>query len=196
MRTKEQILEWLNKQYWKKEFYEASLLHGDIRVGYNYDKNFLRNAFCWDETAQGGDIWFDRDEKYQNWYDSENRPFSWEKYCEQNPVTYDDWYITGACETLKCGGPRERDTDWDVATMSKELCNAFIAYMKLIQLRNAWIKDENSSPCVHKILFIGDRMQVITYPNSVKGLSFSSLATVNDFIVTFKELLEAAKPLL
>lgn len=52
MKTREQILEWLDKQYWKKEFYEASLLHGNIRAGYNYDKNFLRDAFCWDETAQ------------------------------------------------------------------------------------------------------------------------------------------------
>lgn len=196
MRTKEQILEWLNKQHWKKEFYEASLLHGDIRVGYNYDKNFLRNAFCWDETAQGGDIWFDRDEKYQNWYDSENRPFSWEKYCEQNPVTYDDWYITGACETLKCGGLRERDTDWDVATMSKELCNAFIAYMKLIQLRNAWIKDCDDVNMSYRIIVLDSKIEFGNCCYYSTGLSFPTREMTLEFAKIFKDLLEIAKPLL
>lgn len=163
-----------------------------------YDKDFLRYAFAWGNTAQGADVWLDRDREYQIWYNSGNRPFSWEKYCEQNPVTCDDWYITGTCKTLKCGAPRERNTDWDVATMSKELCNAFIAYMKLIQLRNAWIEgfvvnDRNRKYC--KITYCMDKGFFLFWGEKI-GLSFPSPSMAQEFIETFKDLLETAKPLL
>ena len=187
MKTKEQILAWLDRQPWKWEFYEAAVsCDKACKIGYN--ENFMMSRFYWASTKQGLDVWKKRNEEYRKWYNAKDKPSSWEEYCDMdNPVLKSHILLTVRTdkkyELLKCGMP-------------DELCEAFSAYAKLMQLRNAWIKDENSSPCVHKILFIGDRMQVITYPNSVKGLSFSSLATVNDFIVTFKELLEAAKPLL
>ncbi len=189
MKTKEQILRWLDKQPWKSEFYESAVLSNRV-CKINYNENFMRR-FDWAFTKQGSCVWAKRNIEYLEWYNSTNamdKPMSWEEYCDMdNPVLKSHILLTVRTdkkyELLRCGMP-------------DELCEAFSAYAKLMQLRNAWIKDENSSPCVHKILLIGDYIQIITYPNSVKGLSFSSLATANDFVVIFKDLLETAKPLL
>ena len=186
MKTKEQILAWLDKQPWKYEFYEAAVL-SDRACLINYNKNFL-HKFEWSLTKQGFNVWRERNEEYLKWYDAKDKPRSWEDYCDMdNPVIKSFILLTAQTnkkyELLKCGMP-------------DELCEAFSAYAKLIQLRNAWIKNDEPSPCVHKIFVLGDSMKVITYLNDVKGLSFSSLATANDFIYTFKDLLEEAKPLL
>ena len=186
MKTKEQILAWLDKQPWKYEFYEAAVL-SDRACLINYNKNFL-HKFEWSLTKQGFNVWRERNEEYLKWYDAKDKPSSWEEYCDMdNPVLKSHIQLTVYTEKkrefLKCG-------------MSDELCEAFAAYVKLMQLRNAWIKDEDSSHYVHKIFVLGDSVKVITYPNDVKGLSFSSFTTANDFIYTFKDLLEKAKPLL
>lgn len=186
MKTKEQILAWLNRQPWKYEFYEAAVL-SDRACLINYNKNFL-HKFEWSLTKQGFNVWRERNEEYLKWYDAKDKPRSWEEYCDMdNPVLKSFILLTAQTdkkyELLKCGMP-------------DELCKAFLAYTKLMQLRNAWIKNDEPSPCVHKIFVLGDSVKVITYPNVVKGLSFSSLATANDFIYTFKDLLEEAKPLL
>ena len=186
MKTKEQILAWLDRQSWKYEFYEAAVL-SDRACLINYNKNFLHN-FEWSLTKQGFNAWRERNEEYLKWYDAKDKPRSWEDYCDMdNPVIKSFILLTAQTnkkyELLKCGMP-------------DELCKAFSAYAKLMQLRNAWIKNDEPLPCVHKIFVLEDSVKVITYPNDVKGLSFSSLATANDFIYTFKDLLEEAKPLL
>lgn len=186
MKTKKQILEWLDKQSWKNEFYENCFKH---RIAeYEYSEDFIITPFNWDSTKQGYEYWDKINTEYRKWYRSNSKPRSWDEYCDMdNPVLKS--YIKMIVQTnkkweyLKCGMP-------------DELCKAFGAYAKLMQLRNAWIKNDEPSPCVHKIFVLGDSVKVITYPNDVKGLSFSSLATANDFIYTFKDLLEEAKPLL
>lgn len=186
MKTKEQILKWLNKQPWKNEFYEEAVLSNRI-CKINYNENLMRR-FDWAFTKQGSCVWMKRDEEYRKWYNAKDKPRSWDEYCDMdNPVLNSHIQLTvhtkKKWEYLKCGMP-------------DELCEAFAAYAKLMQLRNAWIKNDEPSPCVHKIFVLGDSVKVITYPDDVKGLSFSSLATANDFIYTFKDLLEEAKPLL
>lgn len=196
MKTKEQILEWLDKQSWKNKFYEAVILYGDKEM--DYDKDFLIYAFCWDETVEGKDVWLDRNKEYQKWYkSSSNPPRSWEEYCRQNPAKEDDWYISGACGVLKCNGKRERGTTADISIMSKELCEAFLAYMKLMQLRNAWVKNENLEelPTTYKILYQDGEFDVFREHTST-GLSFVSKEDAKEFAETFRELLNIAKPLL
>ena len=186
MKTKKQILEWLDKQSWKNEFYENCFKH---RIAeYEYSEDFIITPFNWDSTKQGYEYWDKINTEYRKWYRSNSKPRSWDEYCDMdNPVLKS--YIKMIVQTnkkweyLKCGMP-------------DELCKAFGAYAKLMQLRNAWIKDEDSSPCVHKILLLGDSVKVVTYPDDVKGLSFSSFETAYNFICTFKDLLETAKPLL
>lgn len=186
MKTKEQILAWLDRQPWKYEFYEAVVL-SDKACLINYNKNFL-HRFEWSLTKQGFNVWRERNEEYLKWYDVKDKPRSWEEYCDMdNPVLKSHIQLTVYTEKkreyLKCGMP-------------DKLCEAFVAYAKLMQLRNAWIKNDEPLPCVHKIFVLEDSVKVITYPDDVKGLSFSSFATANDFIYTFKDLLEEAKPLL
>lgn len=197
MKTKEQILEWLDKQPWKGEFYEEAFLCDNIVVGRVFSKYFICHAFDWGKTKQGESVWEARNEEYLRWYNSHDKPMSWEEYCKQNPAKEDDWFISGACGILKCNGKRERGTTADINIMSKELCEAFLAYMKLMQLRNAWVKNENLEelPNTYKILYQDGEFDVFRGHTST-GLSFVSKEDAKEFAETFRELLTIAKPLL
>lgn len=197
MKTKEQILEWLDKQPWKGEFYEATFLCDNIVVGRVFSKYFICHAFDWGKTKQGESVWEARNEEYLKWYNAKDKPMSWEEYCRQNPAKEDDWFISGACGILKCNGKRERGTTADINVMSKELCEAFLTYMKLMQLRNAWVKNENLEelPNTYKILYQDGEFDVFRGHTST-GLSFVSKEDAKEFAETFRELLNIAKPLL
>lgn len=194
MKTKEQILRWLDKQPWKCEFYEAAVL-SDRACKISYNTNLLILAFDWSITKQGSNVWKKRNEEYQKWYNSpNNRPQSWEEYCKQNPAKEDDWYISGACGVLKCNGKRERGTTADISIMSKELCEAFLAYMKLMQLRNAWVQDFGGV-LTYRLITIDDQLYIRSMTDT-NGLSFPTGKMAEVFMEIFKDLLEVAKPLL
>lgn len=187
MKTKEQILAWLDRQPWKYEFYEAAVL-SDRACLINYNKNFL-HKFEWSLTKQGFNVWRERNEEYLKWYDAKDKPRSWEDYCDMdNPVIKSFILLTAQTnkkyELLKCGMP-------------DELCEAFSAYAKLIQLRNAWVGDENldDSPVTYRILYQDNIFDVFQGHTST-GLSFLDKEEAKEFMVTFKDLLETAKPLL
>lgn len=186
MKTKEQILEWLDKQLWKCEFYEEAFIFGNEK---SYDSNFITNAFDWGFTSQGRDVWRIRNAEFMRWYDSKNRPLSWEEYCDMdNPVLKSYILLTVQTdkkyELLKCGMP-------------DELCEAFAAYAKLMQLRRAWVEDENLDElqATFKILYQDNKLSIFRV-NSSTGLSFSDALDAADFFNTFIDLLEVAKPLL
>ena len=84
MKTKEEILEWLDKQRWKAEFYKAVFLYGTEPM--HYDSFFIGKAFDWTKTKQGKDVWRKRDDEYLKWYVAE-KPLSWEMYCKLHPIT-------------------------------------------------------------------------------------------------------------
>lgn len=197
MKTKEQILEWLNKQPWKAEFYEEVFLSG-YKIFYNED--FILNAFCWIYTKSGATVWTKRNMDFLKWYDSDDKPMSWEEYCEQNPIEgMNECYIDGNCCiesvcTSSLGESRDADTDANV--MSKDLCEAFLAYMKLIQLRNAWVKDGDKTGCCFRILTEKDSIVRKMFLFCTRGLSFPTHEMAKEFMSTFFDLLEVAKPLL
>lgn len=122
---------------------------------------------------------------------------SWEEYCEHTPLTKTDCHISNNCEVLDCWAGMKRNAKTDANAMSKELCNAFIAYMKTIQLRNAWVKNENLEelPTTYKILYQDGGFDVFRGHTST-GLSFVSKEDAKEFAETFRELLTIAKPLL
>ena len=194
MKTKEQILDWLDKQPWKNEFYENSFKQRLKHT--SYDGNFIITAFDYELTAQGNEVWSRRSVEYANWYNSNDRPMSWEEYCEHNDITEKDWCITGSCLVTPCASMRIRNSIYDVSAMSKELCEAFLTYMKLIQLRNAWVKDCDYMNMCHKVVIGNDKPYVLNYNHSTTGLSFPYAMLADEFINTFKDLLETAKPLL
>lgn len=196
MKTKEQILKWLDKQPWKGEFYEDKFLFGSAVNC--YDECFLDSAFEWSKTAQGVVIWAGRANEYRNWYNSKNKPMSWEEYCVNNPLTKDDFFIgLNSDEVYQIEEQMERSPICDIATMSKELCNAFRSYMKLIQLRNAWIKDCTDKDMHFRIVtFNNKEITVNCFGAFNAGLSFPTEEMAKEFANTFKDLLETAKPLL
>lgn len=191
MKTKDQILDWLDKQPWKGEFYEEVFLDG---YGYQifYDKDFIIGAFNWGRTKSGQTAWRMRQEEYLKWYNEDDSPTTWEEYCEQNPIKEGDFCINrySGCVELE---PDERDANTDAVVMSEDLCKAFIAYMKLIQLRNAWVKDSDEN--LYRIVW-SPRKGYWCFYGGWNGLSFPTSAMAEEFINTFKDLLEIAKPLI
>lgn len=196
MKTKEQILGWLDKQPWKGEFYENVFKLGSADE-ISYNGCFISHAFPWCATEQGEAAWIMRDTEFSLWYNSNDKPMSWKEYCEQNPIKEDEYFIDSDCTIGQAvAPPRKIDRDADDANvMSKDLCEAFVTYMKLIQLRNAWIKGvEDNRNC--KILVIDGEISVPALPLCSEGLSFPTDKMAHEFMDTFKDLLETAKPLL
>lgn len=196
MKTKEQILEWLDKQPWKGEFYEASFLNGSKHHIF-YNEDFILGAFCWDITKSGKNVWWLRNEEYLKWYNEAGRPTTWEEYCRQNPIKAGDCYINRYSQCVVELDPDERHANTDANVMSEDLCKAFIAYMKLIQLRNAWVKDcENGDKDEYRKIVYTEERGFYTGYFGKTGLSFPKLSMAEEFINTFKDLLEVAKPLI
>lgn len=195
MKTKEQILEWLDEQPWKGEFYEGVFLNGS-KSQISYDKDFIKGAFCWDYTKSGKTVWGLRNDTYLKWYNTTGRPTTWEEYCEQNPIKEGECCINrySDCSELD---PDERHANTDANVMSKDLCEAFIAYMKLIQLRNAWVKDcENDDEDEYLKIVYTEERGFYDVRLGKTGLSFPISAMAEEFVNTFKDLLEVAKPLI
>lgn len=198
MKTKEQMLKWLDAQPWAIEFYREAFL--DRANDFYFCDTLLAGAFRWATTTQGRDVWQERNMDFLKWYDSDDKPMSWEEYCEQNPIEgMNECYIDGNCCiesvcTSSLGESRDADTDANV--MSKDLCEAFLAYMKLIQLRNAWVKDGDKTGCCFRILTEKDSIVRKMCLFCTRGLSFPTPSMADEFIETFKDLLEVAKPLL
>lgn len=194
MKTKEQILAWLDNQPWKYEFYEAAVLY-DRACLINYNKNFLHN-FEWSLTKQGFNVWRERNEEYLKWYDAKDKPRSWEEYCKQNCVQETDWFITDDCQILPMSAKCARIPDSGVNVMPKEYCKAFVAYMKLIQLRNAWVKDCDNVNMNYRIMASNCKIDILYCCIPKMGLSFPTQEMVDEFADVFKDLLEIAKPVL
>lgn len=185
----------MDKQPWKGEFYEEVFLDGyGQQILYNED--FIINAFCWNVTKAGSTVWAQRHKNYLQWYNDSARPTTWEEYCKQNPIVGCEYYIDEYSDILAVG-PGDRDKNIDINVMSESLCKAFRAYMKLIQLRNAWVKDcENGDEDEYrKIVYTAER-GFYGVRLGKTGLSFPTLAMAEEFINTFKDLLEVAKPLI
>ena len=194
MKTQEQILDWLNKQPWKREFYKEAFIN---RLGavVSYNEDFIIDAFCWTSTKSGATVWAKRNTDFRSWYDANDRPTAWEEYCEQNPIKKSERFISANCMILDID-ERRRDADFDVNVMSKDLCEAFLAYMKLILLRNAWVKDCDASDCSVKIVAKDDAIFKDSYMQFMNGLSFPTHKMAEEFMKTFEDLLEIAKPLI
>ena len=190
MKTKEQILDWLDEQPWASEFYKT-VFTLRVNLSLSYNESFISNAFDWSATKSGTRIWKQRDIVFRQWYNSNDKPMSWKEYCEQNPIKDGEGYINRFSRFSKLDA-QERYANTDANVMSEDLCKAFIAYMELIQLRNAWVKDSDENP-----------YRIVWSPNKGfwcygewNGLSFPTKAMVDEFIETFKDLLEVAKPLI
>lgn len=197
MKTKEQILAWLDKQPWKNEFYENCFKAYTSIWELTFDEDLVISSFDWGSTSQGDEVWRKRSEDYKKWYDSYgyDKPMSWDEYCEQNPIREDEYFIDSDSQIINHGTIGNRYPERDSNVMSKELCEAFVAYMRLIKLRNAWVKGETADMC-YKIVSFNNIVSIVSEDYHANGLSFHVKSLAKEFQKTFKDLLEVAKPLL
>ena len=195
MKTKEQILDWLDEQPWASEFYKT-VFTLRVNLSLSYNESFISNAFDWTATSSGTQVWANRDMKFRKWYNSNDKPMSWEEYCEQNPIKEGEYFIGANCAILALKN-EYRDVNSDANVMPEDFCKAFIAYMKLIQLRNAWVKDsENGDNDEYLKIVYTEKNGFYAVRLGKTGLSFPTLAMAYEFIKTFEDLLEVAKPLI
>lgn len=99
MKTKRQILKWIDAQPWANEFYKTVFtLRLNAKLIYNC--RFITSAFSWTDSPQGLAVWAKRDKEFREWYDSNDKPMSWEEYCKQNPIIEGEYYIAANCAIL------------------------------------------------------------------------------------------------
>ena len=131
-----------------------------------------------------------------------NLPRSWKEYLELN-TGFDgagiDWNMSGGVQAT---GLHHRGK----AIVPTHLAQPFIAMMQLMSLRQEWIGDwepdwsketshKNPKYCI--IPTVSEGFSVGTcYNNWIQTLSFPTKEMAVDFMNTFKDLLNVAKPLI
>lgn len=149
----------------------------------------------WQESAKQEKIVFKK---------KDTKPRNWKEYCHtrlNSKETRFGYRIGNACDIVT--------TDWDNlfnystykdVLPSKELAEAFLAMMQLMSLRQAWIGEwkPNYKKGVKKwgITFHMDKIIVDCFMFKAIPLSFPTEEMTYDFMNTFKDLLEIAKPLI
>lgn len=129
----------------------------------------------------------------------DTKPRSWKEYLEQ--------YKNVPCYELGfdvSGGYWNKSTMYGngyCAVPSKELAEAFLAMMKLMSLRQAWIDDwepdwSNFNSNKWGIINHANKLIISLLGNSSRVLSFPTNEMAKDFMNYFKDLLEIAKPLI
>lgn len=202
MKTKEQIIDYINSQPWKNAFYENAF---KSRLVPSYDEYTISDSFCWADTKEGAGFWEEVCNTYMKWFEnSEHEVTSWKEYCEKVPIIGKYYYYSedGNLITIDNRCYTTKDPISDVNVMPKELCKAFHAYMKLVQLKAYWDKDYDYSKFSgrYKLTFNdkGDIsfVSILFDKSPATGFVFPSKKYANKFYEAFKDLFEIAKPIL
>lgn len=120
--------------------------------------------------------------------EKDNKPRSWEEYDK----TLKYLHVTSVYDKIGVGGTR-----FDNFATETE-AKAFCALGKLIQLRDAWIEDwkpDWNDSNKHKWCIINDidNLVIGLYGNTSRSLSFPTKKMAEDFLETFRDLIEQAK---
>lgn len=96
---------------------------------------------------------------------------------------------------------KNRNPRTDVNIMPKDLCVAFHAYMKLVQLKAYWDKDYNYNEYAgrYKLVFLGKNItttSILNVGNKLHGFYFPTKEYAEEFYSTFEDLFKIAKPIL
>lgn len=202
MKTKEQIIDYINRQPWKNAFYENAF---KSRLIPSYDEYTISDSFCWADTKEGAGFWEEVCNTYMKWFEnSEHEVTSWEEYCEKVPIIGKYYYYSedGNLAAIDNSCYTTRDPVFDVNVMSKEFCKAFHAYMKLVQLKAYWDKDYDYNHYDGRYKIVLNKENDIIFEPIVfgkypaTGFYFPTKKYANKFYETFKDLFEIAKPIL
>ena len=129
----------------------------------------------------------------------DTKPRSWEEYC--NNFSGELFYFSNRNSiesVVTSDGMSYTAKDY---LPSKELAEAFLAMMQLMSLRQAWIGDwkpdwRSEYSYNYCIIDGGGSFEICILNQCIYALSFPTNDMAEDFMNTFKDLLEVAKPLL
>lgn len=131
-------------------------------------------------------------------------PKTWKEFCENNPITHDEYYIDGLSDTQKANSninPRDRNCFEDANSFpSKDYAEAMLALCKLIQLRDCyndgWKANWDSDDSKYIInIYYNEICRTISYHCSYV-LAFKTPELRKAFLENFRDLIEQAKLLL
>jgi hypothetical protein len=131
----------------------------------------------------------------------EVRPKSWEEYVHQMEGKI-GYYVNQDSGIRYFDHGTTTNPEYDRNLLpTKELAEAFRAYMQLISLRQAWIGDwkpdwENDSQTKYCIGHEYGDIHIWKYGHTNRSLSFPTQEMAEDFVSCFRDLLEKAKPLI
>lgn len=102
MKTKEQIIDYINSRPWKNAFYENAFKGG---IASSYDEFTIYNSFIWNDTKEGVKFWKEVNKAYTIWFEGEEHAVtSWKEYCKKVSVIgkyyyyNEDGYLTKASD--------------------------------------------------------------------------------------------------
>ena len=146
----------------------------------------------WQESAKQEKIVFKK---------KDTKPRSWKEYLELN-TGFDGAGIDWNCGGVQTTGLHHRGN----AIVPTHLAQPFIAMMQLMSLRQAWIgnwepdwnePDWNDETRVKwNIIYLQNQVCLCDTQIKLRALSFPTKEMAEDFMNTFKDLLEVAKPLI
>ena len=202
MRTNKEILDYIDSQPWKDKFYKNAF--ESERGTKSFDASLIDSVFYWGDTKEGSRFWAEIAEKYRKWYNANQHAVtSWEEYCKKVPVTNEDYYYSNSDGLMAIINKynKNRDPKTDVNIMSKDICTAFHAYMKLVQLKSYWDKDYNYNEYKdrYKLTFSGKNVTIFSLlntGNNLHGFYFPTKEYAEEFYNTFEDLFKIANPIL
>ena len=148
------------------------------------------------ELIKNGDTYIVKEKK-------DNKPRSWEEFCENYPLTGKEYFINMDSIIKKnvynadayINRSVKHGKNW---INSKEEAEAFLALMQLRQLRKAWVGDwTNVDSAVAYSIYVdtGGSLEVAGFGVD-RVLNFPTNEMAEDFLGCFKDLCETAKMLL
>lgn len=132
----------------------------------------------------------------------DNKPRSWEEYCKNHYGDY--YYISSDSNIIGFGynpGHCELSPIYAKNIMpTKELAEAFLAMMQLMSLRQAWIgnwEPDWKDTTIKWIIVYEECKLGVCYLCSISHpLTFPTREMAEDFMNCFRDLLNAARPLI
>lgn len=146
----------------------------------------------WQESAKQEKIVFKK---------KDTKPRSWEEYCCQQQTNCKKGYcinsVTSEIQEINWG---LCTCSWKSVLPSEKLTEAFLAMMQLVSLRQAWIgdwkPDWKDTTSKWSIVYEKCKLGVYHLYSVSHPLTFPTNEMAEDFMNTFKDLLEVAKPLI
>lgn len=143
------------------------------------------------ELIKNGDTYIVKEKK-------NDKPRSWEEFCEKYPVKVGESYImSGSDKTFTTEDDYDSKRLGKTWCTSKEEAEAFLALMQLRQLRKAWVGDWSDIDGAAYSIYVekGVILSIGRFGIS-RVLHFPSLEMAKDFLSCFRDLCETAKILL